>query len=103
MRSIKMVVDAMRGNLDEASRYLDRAEDLRESHKDIADWFVAMANQHVAFNSDGHKVAEKLVQDAKASNEDNPLTSGMMAVYEMVHADLIKKDNETKARISAYK
>ena len=62
-----------------------------------------MAAAHIGFNNNGHNVVTKLIDIAKEKSKDNPMTPGMMAVYNEIHADLIRESAEVQAMIQNYK
>ena len=62
-----------------------------------------MAAQHLAFNTAGHANVKRLIEDAKAKRADGKLMPGMVAVYEDMHADIMRDSAEVQAMIAAYK
>ena len=62
-----------------------------------------MAAQHLAFNTAGHANVKRLIDDAKAKHADDKLMPGMVAVYEDMHADIMRDSAEVQAMIAAYK
>ena len=51
----------------------------------------------------GHANIKRLIDDAKATRADDKLIPGMMAVYEDMHADIMRDSAEVQAMIAAYK
>ena len=76
---------------------------LREKDKATADWYKDMAAQHLAFNQTGHANVKRLIDDAKSKRADDKLMPGMVAVYEDLHADIMRDSAEVQAMIAAYK
>ena len=76
---------------------------LREKDKAAADWYKDMAAQHIAFNTAGHANVKRLIDDAKSKHADDKLMPGMVAVYEDMHADIMRDSAEVQAMIAAYK
>ena len=62
-----------------------------------------MAAQHLAFNTAGHANVKRLIEDAKVKRADDKLMPGMVAVYEDMHADIMRDSAEVQAMIAAYK
>ena len=103
MRMIKQVCCEIKGNICEAREKIGMAYKLREKDKAAADWYKDMAAQHMAFNTAGHANVKRLIDDAKAKHADDKLMPGMVAVYEDMHADIMRDSAEVQAMIAAYK
>ena len=50
MRMIKWTCDVISGNLREARKYIEKAYEMRESCRPVADWCRDMAARHLEFN-----------------------------------------------------
>ena len=103
MKMIKMLSEEIKGNICEAREKICTAYKLREKDKSLADWYRDMAAQHLAFNTVGHANVKRLIDDAKSKHADDKLMPGMVAVYEDMHADIMRDSAEVQAMISAYK
>ena len=103
MRMIKKVSDEIRENIHEAREKINMAYKLHDEDKAVADWYKEMAAAHIGFNTNGHGVVTKLINHAKEHAASNPLTPGMMAVYNQIHADLMRESAEVQAMIQNYK
>ena len=103
MKMIKMLSEEIKGNICEAREKIGMAYKLREMDKPLADWYKDMAAQHLAFNTAGHANVKRLIDDAKAKRTDDKLMPGMVAVYEDMHADIMRDSAEVQAMIAAYK
>lgn len=103
MKMIKMISEEIKGNICEAREKIGTAYKLRDKDKAAADWYKDMAAAHMAFNQAGHANVKRLIDDAKAKHADDKLMPGMMAVYEDMHADIMRESAEVQAMISAYK
>lgn len=103
MKMIKMISEEIKGNICEAREKIGMAYKLREKDKAVADWYKDMAAQHIAFNTAGHACVKRLIDDAKAKHADDKLMPGMVAVYEDMHADIVRDSAEVQAMIAAYK
>ena len=103
MMMIKHLSKDIERNICEARDKISTAYKLREKDKAAADWYKEMAAAHMAFNNNGHAVVGRLIGDARAKMVDNPLLPGMIAVYEDMHADIMKDAAEVQAMIAAYK
>ena len=103
MKMIKMISEEIKGNICEAREKIGMAYKLREKDKAAADWYKDMAAQHMAFNTAGHANVKRLIDDAKAKHADDKLMPGMVAVYEDMHADIMRESAEVQAMIAAYK
>lgn len=103
MRMIKNVSDDMWENIHEAKDKIKEAYKLREVDKGVADWYREMAVSHMAFNTNGHQNVKRLIEHAQMEMKDNPMTPGMLAVYNEMHADIMAHAAEVNAMIAAYK
>ena len=103
MKMIKMLSEEIKGNICEAREKIGMAYTLREKDKAAADWYKDMAAQHIAFNTAGHANVKRLIDEAKSKHADDKLMPGMVAVYEDMHADIMRDSAEVQAMISAYK
>ena len=100
MREIKHVVKDIEHNIREAREKITRAYNLMESNRPFADWQRDMAAQHLTFNGRGHEIVKKMIADVAASTD--PLAPGMRAMFEDMHADLMRESAEVKAMIDNY-
>ena len=103
MKMIKWASDIINGNLREAEKYIGKAYELRDTHKDAADWCKEMAAKHLEFNAKGHELVKKLIADYTASGKHSDLAPGMQAVYTDMHTDMIRRNAEIMAMIAAFK
>lgn len=103
MRMIKWTTDIIAGNLREARKYIGKAYELRESYRPAADWCKEMAVRHLEFNQIGHSMVKKMIEDYANSGAQSELLPGMKAVYNDMHADIMRESAEVQAMIAAYK
>ena len=103
MRMIKQISGDIRCNISEAREKICTAYKLRDKDKAAADWYRDMAAQHLAFNTAGHANVKRLTDDAKSKHADDKLMPGMMAIYEDMHADIMRESAEVQAMIASYK
>ena len=103
MKMIKMISEEIKGNICEAREKIGMAYKLREKDNAAADWYKDMSAQHIAFNTAGHACVKRLIDDAKSKHADDKLMPGMVAVYEDMHADIMRDSAEVQAMIAAYK
>ena len=103
MRMIKWTTDIISGNLREARKYIGKAYELRESCRPAADWCKEMAVRHLEFNQIGHSMAKKMIEDYANSGAQSELMPGMKAVYNDMHADIMRESAEVQAMIAAHK
>lgn len=102
MEEIKLVAKKLAGNLEEAKEAEFKAIEWLDTNRAIADWFHAMAQAHMQFNTAGHALVEKLIAAAKTDYADSPLLPGMMARFKDDHNDLKKETARIKAMIDMY-
>ena len=103
MRMIKWTCDVIAGNLREARKYVEKAYEMRESCRPVADWCRDMAARHLEFNVQGHAIAKKMIEDFAESGKQSELAPGMQAVYADIHADMMRDSAEIQAMIAGYK
>lgn len=103
MKMIKMLSDDMWENIHEAKDKIKEAYKLRDKDKTAADWYKEMAAAHMTFNNNGHANVKRLIDEARMTMADNPMTPGMLAVYNEMHADIMAAAAEVNAMIAAYK
>lgn len=100
MKEIKWASEVIKGNIDEAKRYIELAYEMRDTDKQTADWCRDMAQAHITFNTTGHNIVKRMIDGV--NREDNPLAPGMLAVYEDIHKDVMRRTAEINAMISTY-
>ena len=103
MRMIKHLSDEIRHNIHEAREKINEAYKLKDKDRGVADWYKQMASAHLEFNTVGHGNVVRLINEAKANESANPMMPGMIAVYEEIHADIMKESAEVSAMIAAFK
>ena len=99
MKMIKWASDIMEGNLREAEKYIGKAYELRDIDREAADWCREMAAKHLGFNEHGHALVKNLIQEFRESGKHSELAPGMQAVYNDIHADMIRRNSEIMAMI----
>ena len=100
MREIRDVVKTIEHNVHEAREKIEKAYSLMERNRPFADWQRDMAAQHLTFNGKGHEIVKKMIAD-QADNQ-HPLAPGMRAMYEDMHAEIIRETAEVRAMIDSY-
>lgn len=103
MKMIKQLSHEIKHNIHEAREKIEIAYKLRDTDKTAADWYRQMAAAHIEFNSTGHSAVAKLITEARAKMEHNPMLPGMLAVYDDMHAEVMKDSAEVSAMIQNYK
>ena len=100
MRAIKNVTRDIEGNIREAREKIAKAYQMMDSNRPYADWQKDMAMQHLTFNTKGYEIVKKMIADVAASTD--PLAPGMRAMFEDMHADMMRDTAEVKAMIDNY-
>lgn len=103
MKMIKLLSDEIRENIHEAREKIKKAYEMRDKDKAIADWYKEMAAAHLKFNDTGHNIVVHMINEAREKMAGNPMLPGMIAVYDEIHADVVKEAAEVQAMISTYK
>ena len=102
MMNIKLAVEKLKGNIDEAERLEMEALRLQATDKPLADWYHMMAQEHLKFNPPGHTVLEKMINETKSAKKDSPMMPGMLARYNDDHAVLVASFARVKSLIDNY-
>lgn len=103
MKNIKITADIIKSNLHEARKYIEMAIEQKEDCPSLSEWARKMAKAHLDFNQDGHAVAKRLIEEYKASGNHSDLAPGMLAMFNVIHADLIKEEAELSAMLQTLK
>ena len=103
MKIIKQLSDDIRHNIHEAREKIGEAYRLQNMDRQAADWYRDMAAAHLKFNEYGHANVTRLIHEARSQMGDNPMIPGMLAVYEDMHADVVREAAEVQSMISSYK
>ena len=106
MKLIKRLSNEIAGNIEEAREKIRIAYELKAEAPEAAAWYREMASAHIGFNANGHAAIKKLIEAHKATDEYKrkpEYASGMLAAWEIIHADLQAKTAEVKALIDGWK
>ena len=103
MKVIKSLTEDIKCNIKEAREKIITAYSLRDKDRCAADWYRDMAVQHLDFNKTGHACVSRIISTLGTNHSEDRLYPGMMAVYEDMHADIIRETAEVRAMISEYK
>ena len=106
MKIMKRISNDMMGNIDEAREKIRTAYELKSEYPEAASWYREMAAAHINFNSSGHGVLEKLIEQYKSSDayKRNPeYANGMMGAWQAMHTDMMARAAEVKAMIDGFK
>ena len=103
MHMVKWIACVLEGNVREAKKYAMKAHELRNHHRMAADWCRDMAQSHLGFNSAGHTLFERTINEMDSSGEYAAMMPGVRAVYEDRIQDIMQDTAEIKAMIEMYK
>nr|DAL30166.1 MAG TPA_asm: hypothetical protein [Caudoviricetes sp.] len=106
MKLIKQISNDIAENVSEAKDKIRTAYELKAESPEAAAWYREMASAHLGFNSKGHEVIKKLIENYKNSEEykRNPaFADGMLGAWNAIHDDLIAKTAEVKAMVEGFK
>jgi hypothetical protein len=101
MKILKDLISKMHDTMDEVEWYAEKAHILRETHKELADTYIKVAEMHVDIYRMLHDQAAALIEAEKKKGVDVP--PAMYAVWEYEHERLIKELAETKILLAEYK
>lgn len=102
MEEIKLLVKKIIGNIEEAKEAEFKAIEWMDTDRALADWYHAMAQAHLQFNTPGHALLEKRIAEAKVEYKDSPLLPGMLAIYKDQHNDIKQETARVKSMIDMY-
>lgn len=103
MQMIKWAYEHVRDNVEEAMGYAHKAMTLKEDHRAAADWCIEMAKGHLAFNTAGRNVLDKMMRDIKDMPEHANIAPGLLAVYNDLYADVMRRTTEVQTLIGMYR
>lgn len=103
MKNIKVAADILKGNLREARKYIEMAIEYKDECPSLYDWMRNMAKAHLDFNQDGHTLIKRMIADYKMNGKNSELAPGMMAMFNVIHADIMKDEMELTAMLQNMK
>lgn len=103
MKAMKCTAEIMRGNLDEAKKYAEKALEMRDVDKNLADWMRSMVNQHLDFNNTGAKIMERHMEELKAETDHQDYNAGMVAVWKMLYDQMANEASGIRQMMDATK
>ena len=99
---LRCICKIMEGNVREAHKYAVKAHEMRQAqHKQTADWCVDMARGHLGFNSHGHSMVEKLMNELQSA-EPMHVSHEVVALFAEYVADIKRDAAEVQAMLDAY-
>lgn len=101
MKILKEVIDHANSTLEEIEEYVKEAFVLRAEHKNLADSYVKIAEQHVNIFNTLHEKMIMLVEDEKSKNSNIPEV--MKEMWKEEHNEVIEEFAKVKFMIEEYK
>lgn len=97
MEKVIEIMDDISTNIDEAFEKVETAFRMREHCPHYAEWLVSMATQHLAFNSRGFEVMDRMLEKHKEHTD-----VAFMNFATMWKGHAMRKASKVKAMIEAF-
>lgn len=101
MRILAELIEKMNDTMDEIEWYAEKAHAIRHDHKELADVYIKIANEHIEIYKMLHAEAIELIEDERRSGKMSP--PEMEAIWRYEHERLVKDFAEVKYLVSEYK
>lgn len=101
MRILVELIEKMDDTMDEIEWYASKAHAIRHEHKELADVYIKIANEHIEIYKMLHTEAVDLIDDERRSGKMPP--PEMEAIWRYEHERLVKDFAEVKYLVSEYK
>lgn len=101
MTIIKKLSEMIREEIDDACRYADCALVHKDDNPQLAETFFRLSLDELQHMSQLHDQAVRIIEEYKRVKGEPP--AAMMAVYEYLHEQNVKRAGEVKAKQMLYK
>ena len=101
MKKIKMLMEHVEDEIQDAKRYAELALEYRDSDPDTAEMFYKLSCEEIGHMNILHKDVVRLIGEHRREHGEPP--ADMMAVYEYLHKRAIEKAGEVGALQNMYK
>ena len=101
MKILKNLIQKAEDTLEEVEWYAEKAHQLKDEHRTLADTYIKIAEMHVQIYTMLHDRMVALINEQKGKGVEPP--QAMMAIWEYEHEKLIKEMSEVKYLIDEYK
>lgn len=101
MKEIKMLVENIGDELDDARKYAKLALKYKSEDPDMANMLYKLAGEEMGHMSALHQCAENHIESYKRANGEPP--EAMAAVYDYLHEKQIEKAQEVKNLLAMYR
>ncbi len=100
MQTIKMLVEKIDDELEDAEKYVKLACKNKESDRELADTFYRLSLEEMGHMNMLHDQVIRIINDFKKTSE---VPAGMQTLYDYLHDRQIKWAAKIKARQDSYK
>jgi hypothetical protein len=101
MKTLTYLIEKAYDTLEEVEEYTIQAMNLKATHKELADVYFKIAEEHVGIFKMLHDEMGSLIEEEKR-NGKHP-TPEMEAIFNYEHERIIKGFNENRLRMEEYK
>ncbi len=101
MRIIKELSDNIKDEIEDAHKYASRALELKESNKEVADLYAALAQEELGHMEKLHAQVVKCIEAYRKDKGDPP--ANMQVRYEILHEIHTADARKVKLMIQLYK
>ena len=101
MRILAELIEKMNDTMDEIEWYAEKAHAIRHEHKELADVYIKIANEHIEIYKMLHAEAIELIEDERRSGKTP--SEAMLLAWQCMHERRVKDFAEVKYLVSEYK
>lgn len=101
MKQIKELAKNIKEELHDAEKYADLALEYKDSDRQLADVYYALAKQEVEHGNIEHEQVVRLIRDTRAKGVEPP--PAMLAVWDWEHGQIIDEQKEIALMLDMYK
>lgn len=102
LKTIMWILDVMKGNVQEAEKYAEKACHMRDHCPDSAEWCVEMAKKHLEFNNKGMSLLDKHLA-ALTDKADGEVVGAIKMYVHEKRSHLAEESVEVHVMLDKYK
>ena len=102
IKNIIWILDRMKGNADEAEKYIKKAHAMKAQDRELADWCVAMSKKHLEFNLDGERLLERYCMELEQAGGGGELMGSIKIMVHDKRAWIADETAEVRVMHEAY-
>jgi hypothetical protein len=101
MKILVNLIEKANDTMEEVEWYIQKAFHLRATHKELADVYAKIADEHIGIYKMLHDKMVELIEEEKRKGNSPP--QEMLAIWNYEHEKLIKEFAESKFLVEDYK